>query len=298
MLTTSAVSVASGAAAWSIVSWPGSRSGWLAITQPAMTPATATAAEKRASSNRRAQTSASVTSPGGHRHEQRREPAAGGEPVEQRPRVRPHDQQRDQRGYARHDAGAQRAHAERVLEVGQLGAARIASEEHRREVRARDHREHADRERGRVGPGLGVGGGILGAHLAGRDPAEHRAEEERHEHRGERERRAEHARLADRARLPAQRERRAAQDDPERREEQRDRQRLEDRAERDRERGPRDHQHEDQPHVVGLPHRAHRALHQPAHAPAAERRRPRSGPRSRRRSRLRPAPRRASARGR
>ena len=70
--------------------------------------------------------------------------------------------------------------------------------------------------------------------------------------------------------------------------------RREDRAERDRERRPDDHQHEDQPDVVGLPHRAHRALDHPAHAAAALARRRRSGPRSRRRSRRCRAPRRRS----
>ena len=78
--------------------------------------------------------------------------------------------------------------------------------------------------------------------------------------------------------------------------EQRDRQRRRDRAERLRERRPQHHQQKDQPDVVGLPHRRHRALdHRPDRARRARPRR-RSDPRSPRRSPRRPAPRTRSAR--
>ena len=52
-------------------------------------------------------------------------------------------------------------------------------------------------------------------------------------------------------------------------EEERDEERREYRAERQREGGPEDHEHEDQPDVVRLPDRRHRALDHAAHAPAA-----------------------------
>ena len=102
---------------------------------------------------------------------------------------------------------------------------------------------------------------------------------------------AERALLGDARGLAAQREGAAAQDDPERREEQRDRERRGDRAERAREAGPEDDQDEDQPDVVGLPDRCHRALDRARTARRARRRR-RSGPRCRCRSPRRRAPRR------
>ena len=57
---------------------------------------------------------------------------------------------------------------------------------------------------------------------------------------------------------------RAAQDDPHAGEEERDVERLHDRRERRREAGPHDDEDEDQPDVVRLPDRAHRALDHPA----------------------------------
>ena len=103
----------------------------------------------------------------------------------------------------------------------------------------------------------------------GGDRADHGAEEERHEHRRGREDGAERARLGHRRRLAAHGERGAAEDDPQRGAEQRHVERRHDRAEEHRERRPQHDEQEDQPHVVGLPHRAHRALDHPAHPPAA-----------------------------
>ncbi len=72
-----------------------------------------------------------------------------------------------------------------------------------------------------------------------------------------------------RRRLAAQGERGSTEDDPYGGQPERHVERRGDRPEGGRERGPEDDEHEDEPHVVGLPHRAHRALDHPPHARAA-----------------------------
>ena len=163
------------------------------------------------------------------------------------------------------------------------------AQEHRGQVGADQHGQHAARGRGRVEPARHhVPGGDAGRHPAGGDAAGHGAEEERRDHRGERERGAEEALQRKRRDALAERERRAPRAImPKRRQRQRDVQRRGDRRERRRERGPQHDEHEDQPDVVGLPHRADRVLDQVALRACRAGCRRRAGPRSRRRSRRR-----------
>ena len=123
-----------------------------------------------------------------------------------------------------------------------------------------------------------VAGGVADRHPARGDPADHRAERERREHRGDREQAADQPLLARASRSGSQRVGRAAHDDPDRRDEQRHGERRGDRAEGRRVGRPGDHEHEDQPDVVRLPHRPHRVQRVLADAPAALRPRRQRGP--------------------
>ena len=181
--------------------------------------------------------------------------------------------QRDQtdNGERARDHGRnQRAPGEVALEVGRAGAARVADEEHARQVRAGGHEEGAGHEREQVDPAAHpVACRIADRHAAARDRADDRSQEERGQHR----RRAEHGRgkgsAACAARGVLEREAGSSQDDPERSQAQRDEQRREDGLEGGREAGPQDHEHEDQPHVVRLPHRPDCPVDQRARPPAA-----------------------------
>ena len=161
-----------------------------------------------------------------------------------------------------------------------------SAEEDRREVGAGQHGEHAAERRGGVDPARhDVAGRDARRHPPGRDAADDRAQEVRRDQRRDRERRAEEAPHPQRGDALAERERRPAGDHAERGERQRHVQRGRHRREPGREPGPQHHQHEDQPDVVGLPHRPDRVLD---HRPLGARRRgcrPRAGPRCPRRSR-------------
>ena len=128
--------------------------------QPDEDRAHRTAEVNRASPKRRVQTSAVAT---------RRSPTRSRPPA-RRPtsaRRRARGRRRGRREAAdRHRAGhrrrAQRALAERLDHVGQVGANRVGGEEDGRHVGAGGHRQRADVERGRVGPARERRVGIAG----------------------------------------------------------------------------------------------------------------------------------------
>ena len=168
------------------------------------------------------------------------------------------------------DGGRQRSGGEVALEVGGTGAAGVADEEHRRQVRGRGDEERPDQQRERIQPARdGIAGGVADGHPARRDGADHGAHEERREQRREAEEALGEPTALESSRRLVEREPGAPQHDAERGEAERDEQRGEDRLERGRERRPEHHEDEDQPDVVGLPDRADRPVDQLARAPAA-----------------------------
>ena len=195
------------------------------------------------------------------------------------------------------DGGNKRTVDEVALEVGRPGAARVADEEHARQVRAGGHEEGAGHEREQVDPaGHPIARRIAYRHAAARDRADHGSQEERGQHRRRAERRRCEDSAARAARGVLEREAGSSQDDPERSKAQRDEQRREDGLEGGREAGPEDDEHEDQPHVVRLPHGPDRPVDQRARPLAAALLHRRAGSRTRLRSRRRRTPRTSSRR--
>ncbi len=178
----------------------------------------------------------------------------------------------DERDHARDDGGDHRARAEVLDHRVVAQAAGVPHEVHRGEVGARGHREHAAEDRRRVDPTRPrIAGLAPGRDAARRDRAGHRAHAVRHDDRRDGEETAEHALLGRAHEHLAEREARAAEHDAERGECQRYEQREHHRREHFRERGPQHDEAEDQPDVVGFPHRTDRVLDQ-APRPFAARR--------------------------
>ena len=166
--------------------------------------------------------------------------------------------------------GRQRSGGEVALEVGGTGAPGVADEEHGRQVRRRGDEERPDQHRERIQPaGDGIAGSVAGGHAARRDGADHGSHEERREQRREAEEALGEPTALESSRRLVEREPGPPQHDAERGEAERYEQRGEDRLERGRERRPEHHEDEDQPDVVGFPHRADRPVDQLARAPAA-----------------------------
>ena len=154
-----------------------------------------------------------------------------------------------------HDEGAP---AERQLELGPADANGVGREVDGRQVCRRRHRDRAEDERRRVEPARDeVALGVADRDAARRDAADRRAEREGREDRGAGEEDLDPALLACAPCARAQGVGRAAQDDADPRDEERDGERRGDRAEGRRIGRPADHEHEDQPDVVGLPDGAH-----------------------------------------
>jgi len=207
---------------------------------------------------------------GGGRGDHAQQARAAGQPGRERGRVRVHHDEPADRDRAGDDAGHERARTEPVAQIVEAQALGVGGHVDGGEMRREDDREHARDQRRGLHPGRerrpGAG---ADRHAARGDCSDRRAEEERRQDRGQREGRAQHASFAEGHRVPAEGVRRPAQDDSDAGEEQRHVERGHHGAERARERRPEHDQDEDQPDVIGLPHRRHRALHEAAHARAA-----------------------------
>ena len=140
----------------------------------------------------------------------------------------------------------------------------------RGEERADRHRHHPAEDRGGVDPAVdGIARLAAGRHPTRCDAAGDGAEAVRDQHRGRREQRAERPPVAGAQHRVAEREARAAQHDAERRDGEGHEQREGDRRVGLGEARPEDDEAEDQPHVVGLPHRPDRVVDHPPGAVTA-----------------------------
>ncbi len=136
-------------------------------------------------------------------------------------------------------------------------SAGVPDEVHGGQVGAGRHGEHAADDRRRVDPaGPGIAGLAACGYAAGRDRAGNGTHAVRHEDRGEGEDRAQRPPFGRTEEALAEREACAAQHDPKRDEGEGNEERERDRREGLGEPGPEHDQREDQPHVVGFPHRA------------------------------------------
>jgi hypothetical protein len=202
----------------------------------------------------------------GHDH-QRKAPAE--QAVEEARRIGPEDRDAGQRHHARREGGDPRPEAEVGHQVVLPADPGLRGEEDGRDEGHDDHREHAAEQGRRVDPAAeGVPVPPCGYPARG-DTARDGAQEEGHDHRGDGERRTGDPLLVGAHHHLAEGETGAAHDDAQRRQPERDVERRRDRGERRRERRPEHHQAEDQPHVVGLPHRRERLVDEVPGAPAA-----------------------------
>ena len=165
-------------------------------------------------------------------------------------------------------AGAEGAAAIGSHEVMLSATLRVVAQVDGGQVGRDRDRQRADDGRGRVEPARDqVALGVAVRHSSRRDAAEARTEGER---RHDRRHGGDDVEVAD---LPRTRcagghgVRCAADDDPQRRQDERDRERRRDRAEGGGVGRPHHGEHEDQPHVVGLPHRRHDVMREVADAP-------------------------------
>ena len=189
-------------------------------------------------------------------------------------------------------AREQRPRPERPREVRLLGAHRVARQEDRGQVGAGQHRDHADQRRGRVQPRVDrVAGRVADPTRPDAIPPSTAPKKN-----GISTDAGANSAPSTRASLIVAAWPRSANAAPRKMIPIAARksgivQRREDRPERRRERRPDDHQHEDQPHVVGLPDGRHRALDHAPHPAPARRAARREVPEARRRSRRSRAPR-------
>ena len=285
--TSSAASVLDGAAASETVSESGRRYGHWATPQPTTTLATAAMARSRAprSAPRRSRSKAADAARRRQQHEGHR---VGHQVVEQRRRVGAQDEDAGDRDGARRDRGADRPPPEVPDQLLVAEAPGVPHEEHGGQVGDRRDGEHPAQHRRRVDPARPrVTRLTAGRHPTRRDPAGDRAHAVRDEDRRQRERGAEVAAVPRAHHRLAEGEPRTAQHDPDGRQGEGHEEGEHDRRVRLREPRPQEDEAEDQPHVVGFPHRPDRLVDQPPRALAARWRRRRRGPRSRRRSRPR-----------
>ena len=149
---------------------------------------------------------------------------------------------------------------------------RIGDEERGRDKRRDQHPEDPDRDRRGVEPARPEAAfGVARRDAARRDAPEGGAEHERRDDRRDPERRCENALSARSLRHLAEREAGTANDDAHAGEDDRDVERSHDRAERLAERGPAHDGGEDEPDVVGFPHRSHCVVDEAAGPLAAAR---------------------------
>src|SRR5215207_1390363 len=186
------------------------------------------------------------------------EACARGHAVEDALGVGLQHEQAGKRERARAGARRERAAAEPLDEIAAPGAGGVRGQPDGGQVGTRRDRQDADEHRRRVQPGVDrVARRVAERDALGRDAADRGSERERRQDRGHAEQRAEDLLLARTRHGAAHGVAGPAQDDPQRGGEQRHVERREDRAERARISGPDDDEHEDQPDVVRLPHRAH-----------------------------------------
>ena len=192
------------------------------------------------------------------RHDERGRPAV--EPPGEGVRIGLDRDHADQRDHTDHGPGHQRATSEVRDQVLLAVPAGVSGEQHRRGPGAHgDGQDAAQHRRGRepAAPRVAVAGR---GHPARRDRADRCAEEERCDHRREREQGTEEPSLAQGGGGLPEHEGSTAEDDAAGRQEEGHVEGRRDRGERLGEPGPQVDQHEDQPHVVGLPDGSDRAL--------------------------------------
>src|SRR5262249_54644859 len=165
------------------------------------------------------------------------------------------------------DGGGLGAVGEVALQAPVAAAGGLADQVDGGQVAAGAHEQEPGQQGGGAGPGGQAGVAGDGGHGADGDGADHGTHEERGYQGGEGEGGAGRALGRQPGQFLAEGEAGAAHHDPGQRQPQRQRQGGHHRGERVRERGPEDDQVEDQPDVVGLPHRGDRLVDQGARRP-------------------------------
>src|SRR5215211_1599157 len=200
-------------------------------------------------------------------HERQR---PGGEAVEDVARVRAEHEDTDGRDDRYRDGGGHGPAAEVAGHLGVPCTPDVPDEVDGGQVGHRRHGQDASDDRGRVDPAVDrVAGLAAGWYAARGDAAGDGAHAVGHQHRGDGERSAEDPAFTGGGDHLAEGEADAAQDDAKGRDGEGHEQRQGDRGVGLGERGPQDDEDEDQPDVVGFPHRTDRTFDGGAGAPAS-----------------------------